>query len=431
MKHLHQWAAEKLAGPVLFLMAGLSILHGLYGSIPAYLAGGFGWLAALLLANTVNRVQRVQVVIMLLVGSGGLVWGVIAGTGVPFERVFSTNQAMLAMLASVSFLRLVTQPAICDEALPQGNRPLWRTLFGVHFLGAVINMSSIVIIGDRLSANRPMTPLQASVLSRGFAMAASWSPFFAAMGIALSNAPGSQLTTLSTVGFPVAMLALLLTGWELTRNGRADHFHGYPIQFNALWIPGLLAVMLMLLHHAWPAIPILTLISALSLSVTLLLLVLRHGRAGFGAYCQHIHIGLPRMSGELLLFLSAGVLATGIASALKASHLSVDVQTFGAGEASLLLLAMVTVSVIGIHPVISIATAGSILSPLGVDPNLLGITFLMTWAIGVSTAPFSGLHLTIQGRYQVNALALLRMNAGFALVMLGVATLAIHLYAGA
>jgi hypothetical protein len=291
-------------------------------------------------------------------------------------------------------------------------------------------MSSIVIIGDRLSANRPMTPQQACVLSRGFAMAACWSPFFAAMGIALSNAPGAQLTTLSVVGFPVAMLALLLTGWELTRNGRADSFHGYPMQFSALWIPGLLALMLMLLHHAWPTIPILTLISTLSLSVTLLLLLLRHGIMGLDAYSQHIRIGLPRMSGELLLFLSAGVLATGIASAIQASHLSVDVQTFGAAEASLLLLAMVTVSVIGIHPVISIATAGGVLSPLGVDPNLLGITFLMTWAIGVSTTPFSGLHLTIQGRYQINAFRLLRMNAGFALMMLGIATLAINLYAG-
>ena len=62
--------------------------------------------------------------------------------------------------------------------------------------------------------------------------------------------------------------------------------------------------------------------------------------------------------------------------------------------------------------------------------NLLAITFLMTWAIGVSTTPFSGLHLTIQGRYHINAFTLLRMNAGFALVMLGVATLALHLYTG-
>jgi hypothetical protein len=136
------------------------------------------------------------------------------------------------------------------------------------------------------------------------------------------------------------------------------------------------------------------------------------------------------MSGELLLFLAAGVLATGITTAIQASQLVVDVQRFAAAEAGLLLLVMVAASVIGIHPVISIATAGGILAPLGVDPNLLGITFLLSWAIGVSTTPFSGLHLTIQGRYHINALSLLRMNAGFALVMLGISLVALYLYAG-
>ncbi|WP_428605778.1 hypothetical protein [Sedimenticola sp.] len=428
MNRVYAWAADQAAGGILLLMALLSIAHGMDGGFPAYLAGGLGWLAALLLAPTINTLQRIQVIAMLTIGGGGLAWNIASGLPVPIEKALSTNQAMLAMLASVSFLRLITQPAICNEALPQGSKPLWRSLFGVHFLGSVINMSSIVIIGDRLSANRPLSQQQACLLSRGFALAACWSPFFAAMGIALSNAPGAQLTTLSAVGFPVALFGLLLTGWELTRNGRAERFYGYPMQFSALWIPGLLALMLMGLHYAWPAIPMLTLISTLSLTISLLILLLRHGREGLSAYRQHIRVGLPRMSGELLLFVAAGVLSTGIASAIETSQLALDVPRFGAGEASLLLLIMVLASVIGIHPVISIATAGGILSPLGVDPNLLGITFLMSWAIGVSTTPFSGLHLAIQGRYQVNAFTLLRMNAVFSLVMLGVASLAMLLY---
>lgn len=259
-------------------------------------------------------------------------------------------------------------------------------------------------------------------------MAACWSPFFAAMGIALSNAPGAQLTTLSLTGIPVALFALLLTGWQLTREGKADQFHGYPMEFMALWIPGLLAVLLILTHHIWPGIPMLTLISLLALSLTLIILVLRHGRTGLNAYGQHIKVGLPRMSGELLLFLSAGVLATGIATVIQATDIQFEVERFGANEASLLLLVMVTISVLGIHPVISIATAGGIFSPLGVDPNLLGITFLMTWAIGISTAPLSGLHLMIQGRYNVRSVTLFRLNAWFSLAMIGSAAAAMQFY---
>ncbi|MCW8905800.1 MAG: hypothetical protein OQL28_00995 [Sedimenticola sp.] len=415
-------------GSLLFVMVLLSILHGLAPSVPAWPACILGWLAAGLLAPTISPAQRIQVIAMLLFGGAGVLLTVALGGRIEPLRILSVNQAMIAMLAAVSFLRLVTQPADVSEALPRGRPPLWRTLLGIHFLGSVINMSAIVIMGDRLSANRPLSAPQACVLSRGFALAACWSPFFAAMGIALSSAPGARLTTLALVGFPIALCGLLLTGWSLTRGGAGASFYGYPMQFATLWIPALLALLLMLLHHLWPAVPILTLIALLSLGVTLSLLLLRHGGAGFDAYCQHIRVGLPRMSGELLLFLSAGVLASGIAGAASASGIDFTPERFGATQASLLLMGMVAVSVLGIHPVISIAISGGILAPIGVDPNLLGITFLMTWAIGISSAPLSGLHLTIQARYQVRGLTLLRMNAPFALAMLAIASLAMHLY---
>lgn len=418
-------------GGLLFSMLLFSILHGLLPAIPAWIAGALGWAAAILLAPTISPVQRIQVLAMLLLGTTGLLIAIAAGAAIDIGQVLSVNQAMIAMLAAVSFLRLVTQPADVSEALPQGRLPLWRTLLGIHFLGSVINMSAVVIIGDRLSANRPMTPQQACVLSRGFAMAACWSPFFAAMGIALSSAPGANLSTLSLVGLPVALCGLILTGWALGRGTAAAHFHGYPMQFGSLWIPALLALLLMLLHHLWPRVPILTLIALLSFTVTLVILLLRYGTTGLAAYRQHIQVGLPRMSGELLLFISAGVLSSGIASAVSVSGIDFTIERFGATEASLLLLGMVAVSVLGVHPVISIATSGGILAPLGVDPNLLGITFLMTWAIGVSTTPLSGLHLMIQGRYQVRGMTLLRMNSLFALAMLAIAILALHLYAAA
>ena len=63
-----------------------------------------------------------------------------------------------------------------------------------HLFGSVINLSAVMILGDRQSRRAPMTPLQAAVLSRfraGLALVA----VFAAMGIALSNAPGAQLVT--------------------------------------------------------------------------------------------------------------------------------------------------------------------------------------------------------------------------------------------
>ena len=85
-------------------------------------------------------------------------------------------------------------------------------------------------------------------------------------------------------------------------------------------------------------------------------------------------------------------------------------------------------SALGIHPVISIATAGGLIAPLEPDPNLLGMVFLMTWALGVSLSPFSGMHLAMQGRYGIDSYRFLGWNWRFALVVLAVDLAAIFAY---
>lgn len=419
----------QLPGSLLFTMILLSLAHGFVPEFSRIYAGVAAWLAGLLLANRLVGAQRLQVIVMLLVGGAGVLWGLAAGGSLPLEGLLASNQALLAMLAAVTFLRLVSLPPTdYEERLPMGPHALWRTLLGVHLFGAVINLSSIVILGDRLSARRPMSALQALVLSRGFALAAHWSPFFAAMGIALTNAPGSELSRLSLIGLPIALLALAISSWQLARRPEAAEFRGYPLQFGSLWIPGLLALLLILAHALVPQVSILTLVATLSLGLTLVLLILREKMTGLKLFGAQVTQGLPRMAGELLLFLAAGVLATGIASAVQASGFVLPMEHAGTFELWLALWVMVGLSAMGVHPVISIATLGGLLAPLQPDPNLLGITFLMTWAAGVSLSPFSGMHLAMRGRYRVDNLAFFRGNLGFTLLMLLIDGLVLGLY---
>ena len=304
-----------LAGILLLCMILASVAHGFSPPFPVMIAGLFGWGAGLLLAGNIAGIQRLQSLLMLAIGGAGLLWGLLATGTARFEQAVVANQAMLAMLASVSFLRLITLPSTGDdERLPTGRAALWRTLFGVHFFGAVINLSTVMIVGDRQSRNRPLSPLQATVLSRGFAMAASWSPFFAAMGIALTNAPGANLSVVSLTGLPVAMLALGFSAWQFNNIFDVAEFRGYPLNFQALWIPGLLALAVMLIHNSYPDLSILTLISSLALLLTFAVMLVRHRRKALYGLGEFVTEGLPRMSGELVLFLSAGVLAAGICS---------------------------------------------------------------------------------------------------------------------
>ena len=242
-----------LTGPLLLSMILLSVAHGLVPEIPRLYAGIAAWLAGVILLPGVKGLARLQILGMLGLGAAALAWAASTGRTTDWEPVLASNQALLAMLAAVSFLRLVTLPAsAADDPTPRGPGALRTTLLGVHLFGSVINLSALMIIGDRLSEHRPLTPTQAQVLSRGFAMAAHWSPFFAAMGVALTNAPGAQLPTLALFGLPVAALALGYTAIELGRRPEATGFAGYPLHFGALWIPALLALAVLLIHQ-WRA----------------------------------------------------------------------------------------------------------------------------------------------------------------------------------
>jgi hypothetical protein len=407
----------------------LSVAYGLGFGVPVVFAGIAFWAAGFLLARRVIGLQRIQTLVMLLVGGTGLLYAWSSGGQVQLEKALAGNQALLAMLAGVSFLRLVSVPKIdAAEADPRGAAALRRTLLGVHLFGSVINLSAVMILGDRQSRGRAMTALQAVVLSRGFALAAHWSPFFAAMGIALSNSPGAQLLVLSSVGLPVALLGLSVSAWQLSRWQAVRDFVGYPMHFGALWIPALLASLVLLMHQLSPVTSVLTLISSLSVLLTLGTLLVRDISRAPARLSAHVQEGLPRMSGELLLFLAAGVLAAGIGSLVRSTDWTLDLIHFGATEASLLLLLMVGLSVVGVHPVISIATAHGLLAPLAPDPNLIGITFLMAWAQGVSISPLSGMHLGMQGRFGIDPRGFLRWNGSYTLFMLALDTGVLHLY---
>jgi len=421
--------AEKWAGWLLLAMVALSVASGLEGRLsPAY-AGAMAWVAGLLLFPRVSRAQRIQILVMFTVGVFGMVWGMAHDLDSGLGKALTSNQAILSMLAAVSFLRLVAlPPAGTEERLPRGRSAFWRTLFGVHLFGAVINFSAIGIVGDRLSANRPLSNAQAQTLSRGFCLAALWSPFFAAMGVALTKAPGSELPVMASVGIPVALLMLVLTGWRMASRDGMGEYPGYPVRREALMLPLILAAGTMLMRRYLPDVSILTIIALLALLVTVVVLLLREGAAAGAQLIDQVRVGLPRMSGEMALFLAAGVLAVGVSALVAVEFPELEVSRFGPTEAGLLLILMTVVAVAGVHPVTSIAVASGILMPHVADPNLLGITFLMSWASGVSISPFSGMHLGIQGRYGVNAFSFLRWNTPFVLLLLSVNCAALQLY---
>ena len=419
----------RLAGIALYCMILLSIGSGLTGQLPSWWAGIMGWLAAILLLRRVRRMQLWQSGLMLLVGVICLLWSYTQGAPTLWLKALSANQALVTMLASVSFLRLVAASALSDErSEPQGRKAFWKTLLGVHLFGSVINLSAMMIMAERLNQKQPLSMTQAATLSRGFGTAALWSPFFAAMGVALINAPGAQLFVLAIAGLPIAAVALWIAGTEIIKEIDVEQFKGYPLDLSALWMPSVLAISIMACHFLLPLVPVLTLISLLSILLPLFLLVFKQRSIGVAVYKNHIINVIPNIGSELLLFLSAGVLAVGIGVLMMSANLSLGLSSFGAWQASGLLLISVILAIAGVHPVITIATAGGLLANINAAPDLLAMTFLMCWSGGVIASPLSGMHLTLSGRFNISNFSLFMRNRRFTLKFLLLQIVFLHLY---
>lgn len=389
-------------------------------------AGLLTWSAGILLWPELPAHTRRQVVILISIGLMAIGWGLTQHLTPGWSMMLSGNAQLLSMLAAVSFLRLITRPD--DDAggrLPQGRRAVWSTLLGVHLFGAVINLSSVFIMGDRMRGKAGLNREQSIVLTRGFSAAALWSPFFAAMAAAMTYAPGARLERIWLIGMPLAIIALLLTG-----SGRREprQFVGYPMHPSALALPAVLALAVMSLHQVQPEWHILGIICLLSPALSLIVVLIRRRQPGQRLQ-RHITRDMPTMHNELCLFLAANVMAAGLNTLFQGFGGWLPFNQFGGLEASLTLLFMLITSIAGVHPVINIAALGTLLAPLRPDGTLLALTFLSAWSIGVTCSPFSGINLSMQGRYGQHNLASLKWHGNYSLLMSLCAIAALNLYA--
>ena len=441
---LNRWRSGNHA---LNIMSGLMLLVALVlnllgamsaaisGGVMAAVVGTLIWIPALLLAPAIKPAQKKQIGVLLVVGLAGLLFASVCGDAGRFWlKALEANQLVVVLLIGVSFLRLVALAGVAvDESLPVGPLALQRSLFGTHIFAAVLNISAILIVGDRLAharASQPLHTVQGLMLLRAFSACAFWSPFFAAMGLALLSAPGSSLSTLMLMGVPVALVALGFSAWELGRHPQVTAAMGYPMHWASLWMPILLSVLVMVAHLLWPAMAVVSLVTLIAVLFVVGWLLIKRGRAGASALKQHVEQGLPNLCSEIALFLGAAVLASGVAATLDALQISLAPANFGFVEAVLTLLALLAAAMAGMHPVTSVVLAGSLLGSSVTDPDLFAMTLLMGWALGIGLSPLSGIQLTLQARYGLRARALLKENGRYAALMLVVCVITLYVCAG-
>jgi hypothetical protein len=419
----------KLAGISLFIMTLLSIATAISPAASPLAPAVFAWLALILLIGQLPRAMLIQSSLMVSVGIGCMIWSLDSLSQIPFAKMLSANHKLLAVIAAVSFLRLITQPnSANNKPLPIGKIAVLKTLWGLHMFSSVITLSAMMIFGSRIEKEATINRLHAIMFSRTFAAGCFWSPFYVAIAMALLYAPGSDLLILSLAGIPVTLFGLALTSWQFMRDKEIKSCVGYPVHADALQIPIALSVLVIITHLLLPEFNVLSLISILALVMTLIILLYQKRSQAMALYNDHIKTDLPRINRELTLFLAAGVMATGLTVLITNSDMLLSVPEFTPLIGCIFILVSTLVSIVGVHPVITISVVASLLSATSFNPNLLGLCMMMMWGIGIVISPMSALNLTIQGRFGISSFSFLRWNAAYAVSLLIFSTALLYLY---
>ncbi len=398
----------------LIAFSAISYLIGLTTGLTRFVPALAAWIGMILAFPGMSRSARKQTLALLICGVIMIAWAAIRRMPIDWQQAIGGNMPLLAMFVAVSFLSL-TNPPQNNTALPRARKGIAGTLATCHLLGAVINISIIFVVGDRLSKRRQVTPAQALVMMRSFTAAAFWSPFFVAIGVALTYAPGSEWLSTFLPGLILTLPMFAITfraAWR--RDGR--HFEGYPLKYESLVIPVILATTVLLCHWLIPQVRILTLITLIAPVGTLLFMNGRRRLKRTGIYIQR---RLAYISSQFALFLAAGIFSAGLVAIINSypQLLRLELAEFSPPAFMAVSGLMMLVAMVGVHPVVSIALVSPFLQPLDIDPNQLAFMFLSVWGIGTGASPLSGVGLTIVGRYHLSAGRIIKMNSGYLLFM--------------
>lgn len=393
--------------PAANLLAGGAALVVLVGSLPR-----------------LGRVNRLVALILCGAGVAALVAAIAAGARPDPQSLLSVNQGVVGMLAAVSFTRLVTDRQHGVPARSRGPTAVWRTAGVVHGLGSVINLAAVDLVGGHLSRGRGRLPmLDGLLLSRSFSTAAFWSPFWAASATAFVYAPRANPGVLMLCGALLTCLTLGISLYLLQRTYPDDVrvYRGYAVAPPALALPIGLFGCVLVGHRLKPDVPVSTVVLLSALGVSLLLSCLLYRRRLPPALGRHLVHGLPGMRGEATLFAAAGVLSVGLSALVTEVDLNIPISDFTPATAWVAIVAMVAVSLIGVHPVISIAIAAALLRPADPDPTLFALAAVLAWGASAAVGPISGLNVYLAGRFGLDGLAMTRHNASHLVIVLALA----------
>jgi len=394
-----------------------------------------------------SAVALLGIGVTMLTLHGGLVDGLLAGGRGAME--------LLLLFAGVTFMQYpaLHSPSMRHLSAAVANQSPGRRYLSLslsaHTLGSLINLAALALLTGTLQRPMPQDTRTRMVaaITRGFATAANWSPFFIGVTVILAMVPQLRWSELAPWGFGLALVQLI-TGfvWDRLRHRhRSMQPTGTPLAGAAgalrrvvplALLLGAIPIGAELLHLPMSVVIVLT-VPPISLLWQLVLLRAAPPQAEAGdlaGMMRRVIVGLAGMRTEVLMFLGANVLGQGTSRLFEGPQLAGWLQSAGlTGEVAiaLLLTCMTGFAALGVHPVVLVVLVGQAISPQAVHiaPSTLALIMAATWSLGVSVSPLSGLTLYVSRVAQQRLLQTsLLGNGGYVMAALVACVLFIGLH---
>lgn len=414
---------DAFPGLMISAMLAASVVHGLAPAFPREVGVLAAWIAGGAVWSRLPRRAQVQVGAMLGLGLACVAVAAARGVDVEWGDVAGRSLPILTLLAGVAFLRLVYLADAVRSAgspAPRGLGAYLRTMAGVHLFGAVINISALVVFTERLARSGPLGRREVAMLGRSYSMVAYYSPFIGGVALALGLVPGVHFPELVLTGVVltgIGFLVVIVIG-RLEEGEAISTFQGYPFRLESLWLPFALVCSVAVAHWSWPSLSVLLLVALLAPPLAAAVLAARSGVAGATRTVARFALTeLPGMSGELTLFLAAGVLGGGLTSLVSAYPSMVPAFALTPGTATMALAGIAAAAMAGVHPLVSVTTLIAVTLPSSPDPTLLAAVCVTGWGIGSAAGPYSGINLVLAARCGVSSWVFPRWNAIYCAVM--------------
>ncbi|WP_407271276.1 hypothetical protein [Radiobacillus sp. PE A8.2] len=426
---------------------------------------GWAWLSTLLslfvLANLFVHLPRIRGTVQVL-----SITFLVIGIAIMFyqqasiqewEEAATLNTTLITLFVFAPLFGIPVRSPVYVSALKQFYQKSIKG--GVSFfvasqlltniLAVFLNVGSISIVHHLVSIHKSSRSWQivTTALTRGFASAILWSPYFAAMAL-LSSALDIKWVELLPylLGFCVIYIFISLVmdlpllrievevGDRLDNSERVVFVEGSTIKRLYSLVGYLVFAMVLIL--SLERIVKMPMVLIVSLTAVVYPLVWCISTRSWFLYKQgikdHITRNLPSLKKEITLFLTAGFFSGAMAQTNLGMWipdlLSVFPVPIALGFTLTSLLLIVLTSSIGAHPIILISILVTTVNPSSVEitPEYFAILLLGSWSISNIISPASAVNNLLANFVGKDVFQIARLNYKFSAVLLMV--LPIYLY---